>query len=108
MTRHGPFTRVRDGVQVRLKVIPRARRACLDGLVADAEGDERLKLRVTAAPAEGAANEAVTKLLAKALRVPASSIAIVAGAHDRNKTVLIRGDAEALLARLKSIFEELT
>ncbi len=108
MARQGPFTPVKDGVEVRLKVIPRARRACIDGLVTDAQGNERLRLRVTAAPTEGEANEAVTKLLAKSLRVPASSIAIVAGAHDRNKTVLIRGEAGALLARLKSWFEGLT
>jgi uncharacterized protein (TIGR00251 family) len=108
MARQGSFTPVKDGVQVKLKVIPRASRACIDGLVTDAQGAERLRLRVTAAPAEGAANEAVTKLLAKSLRIPASSIAIVAGAHDRNKTVHIRGEPEALLPRLRSMFEELT
>jgi uncharacterized protein (TIGR00251 family) len=105
MARQGPFAPAKDGVQVKLKVVPRASRACIDGLVTDAQGVARLRLRVTAAPAEGEANEAVTKLLAKTLRIPASSIAIVAGAHDRNKTVHIRGEAEALLERLRSMFE---
>jgi hypothetical protein len=108
VTAAGPFRTVHDGIEIKLKVIPRARSASIDGFLTDARGEWRLKLRVTAAPAEGEANEAVTKLLAKALRIPASSIAIVAGAHDRNKTVHIRGDAEALLPRLKSWRKGLT
>ena len=106
--RESPFTAVKDGVRVALRVAPRAAREKIDGIVTDARGTARLRLRITAAPADGEANAAVTKLLAKSWRVPATSIAIVAGAHDRNKTVHIAGKPEALMARLKSWFEELT
>jgi hypothetical protein len=107
MARQGPFTAVKDGVRLKLKVVPRARRTSIDGIVTDADGAARLKLRVTATPADGEANTAVTKLLAKSWRIPARSISIVAGAADRNKIVHIEGEAEALMPRLKSWFEEL-
>lgn len=106
MARQGPFTAVKDGVRLKLKVVPRARRAGIDGIVTDADGAARLKLRVTAAPTDGEANTAVTKLLAKSWRIPARSISIVAGAADRNKTVHIEGEAEVLMPRLMSWIEE--
>lgn len=44
-----------------------------------------LKLRVTAPPADGAANAAVARLLAKALGVPPRDIILVRGATSREK-----------------------
>ena len=38
------------------------------------------RVRVTAAPADGAANKAVLKLLAKTLSVPRSAVTLVSGA----------------------------
>jgi hypothetical protein len=107
-SRLGAFMPIEDGVRVKLRIVPRASHAGVDGLVTDARGEERLKLRVTAAPAGGEANAAVTRFLAKALRIPASSIAIVGGARDRNKTVHIRGEAAALMPRLKAWIEGIT
>ena len=42
------------------------------------------------------------KLLAKAWSVPAGTIGITAGATDRNKTVLVAGEAAALHRRLEN------
>jgi uncharacterized protein (TIGR00251 family) len=47
--------------------------------------DDALRVRVTAPPADGLANRAVTDLLARALRLPASQIALVRGAASRDK-----------------------
>ena len=44
-----------------------------------------LHLRVTAAPREGAANAAVTRLLAKALALPLREVVLVSGAGSRDK-----------------------
>jgi uncharacterized protein (TIGR00251 family) len=41
--------------------------------------------RVTAAPTDGAANEAVTKLLAKSLGLPPRDVVLVSGAASRTK-----------------------
>ena len=47
--------------------------------------DEALWVRVTAPPADGLANRAVTDLLARALGLPASAVALVRGAASRDK-----------------------
>ena len=60
-----------------------------------------LVVRVTRPPADGAANEAVVALLARALRIPPLRIRILRGATARDKLLLFIGlTAEALLARL--------
>ena len=50
-----------------------------------------LKLRVAAAAAEGAANAAVTALVARALGLPRSSVTIAVGATARVKRLEIDG-----------------
>ena len=50
-----------------------------------------MKLRVTAPPVDGAANAAVTRLLARALGVSPSSISVVKGRKAREKIVEVAG-----------------
>ena len=50
-----------------------------------------MKLRVTAPPVDGAANAAVTRLLARALGVSPSSIRVVKGLQAREKIVEVAG-----------------
>jgi uncharacterized protein (TIGR00251 family) len=57
----------------------------------------RLKVRITAPPEKGKANEAVVELLAKTLKVPKSSVEIVSGHTGRIKKVFIKGVDFALL-----------
>ncbi len=65
---------------VTVRVTPRASRDAIskyeDGVV---------HVRVTAPPADGAANAAVTRLLSKALGVPARDVTLVSGASARVK-----------------------
>jgi uncharacterized protein YggU (UPF0235/DUF167 family) len=63
-----------------VRVQPRARR---NEVVVQPDGVFRV--RVTAAPEGGEANRAVTLLLAEALGVPPSRIALVRGATSRDK-----------------------
>ena len=68
--------------------------------------DATLRLRVTAPPVAGAANTAVTRLLAKALGVPSSSISVVRGLQGRTKIVEVRGLAQSeIQSRLAAILE---
>jgi hypothetical protein len=61
-----------------------------------------LRVKVTAPPVEGRANEAVVELLAEGLRVPKSSIRIVAGERAPLKTLEVAGlDAAAVVERLR-------
>src|SRR6266581_1031453 len=50
---------------------------------------EALKIRLTARPAEGRANEALVALLAGALGVPKGSVRVVKGGASRQKAVLV-------------------
>jgi uncharacterized protein (TIGR00251 family) len=67
------------GTLIEVRVTPNAGReqVTLDG--------SRYLIRVTVAPEDGKANKAVTKLLAKALRVPPSRLTLVKGATGRDK-----------------------
>lgn len=69
-----------------MRVQPRASRSEVVGL----HGDE-IRLRVNAPPVDGAANEAVVRLLAERLGVPRSAVEVAAGAAARHKVVLVAG-----------------
>jgi uncharacterized protein (TIGR00251 family) len=51
----------------------------------------KLKIRLTAPPVDGAANEALVKFLADTLSVPKSQVEIVSGHTSREKIVRISG-----------------
>jgi hypothetical protein len=63
-----------------------------------------LLVRVAAPPLEGAANEALLRLLGRELGVAPSAIRILRGAAGREKVLSVRGlTAEAVRARLRSV-----
>ena len=64
-----------------------------------------LKARVSAAPSDGEANNALTRLLAQTLHVAPRDVTLVAGATSRNKRMLIKGDANAIATALERIGE---
>jgi uncharacterized protein (TIGR00251 family) len=59
-----------------------------------------LKIRLTAPPIDGAANEALVKFLAHVLSVPRSHIEIVSGHTSRDKILRINGMDDAEVKRL--------
>ncbi len=66
--------------------------------------DGSLRVRVTAPPVEGEANLAVARLLARALRVAPSAVAVIHGARARDKRVRVAGLDEAeVRSRLASL-----
>jgi len=50
-----------------------------------------LKVRVTAPPVEGMANEALIDLLSRSLRTSRRNVCIVSGLSSRNKMIEVRG-----------------
>jgi uncharacterized protein YggU (UPF0235/DUF167 family) len=79
-------------------VTPRGGRNAIDGWMRDGAGRPMLKARVTAAPADGAANEALITLLAQALGRPRSALRLALGAKSRVKQMEAEGVSEADLA----------
>jgi hypothetical protein len=95
-----PFVAVAGGVRVTLRVTPGASRTGFAGFAETANGGRALKVSVTAIAEDGRANEAVIKFLAKAWRLPKSSLDLVVGATDRNKVIHVSGSPEQLMPLL--------
>jgi len=87
-------------VTIAIRVTPRSARPGIGGWREGADGRRELEIRVAEAPADGAANEAVVKLLAKALRISRGQVTIISGATSRNKRVAIPFEADELARRL--------
>ncbi len=62
-----------------------------------------IKVKVTAPPIEGKANEALIRFLAKEFRISPSCIEIIRGHHSREKTLRISGVARQELDFKKKI-----
>ena len=82
-------------MELDIKVQPKAGR---NGVEVD---DDRVTVRVTAAPEGGKANAAVVALLAKRLKVAKGRVCVVRGHKGRDKRVRIEGITSGeVLARL--------
>ncbi len=75
-----------DGVIVRVKVIPRSSKTAVDGVY-----QGFLKIHLTSAPVENAANKTLISFLARKLKIPKSAVQIVGGAKSREKRLAING-----------------
>jgi uncharacterized protein YggU (UPF0235/DUF167 family) len=95
-----PFRLRRDGIDLFVKLTPKAATDAIQGLDIAADGRCRLKARVRAAPEKGKANAALERLVARILDLPVSAVSLTAGASARLKTLQITGDPKILAARL--------
>lgn len=86
------------GVRFTVRLQPRASTTGIVGVYGDA-----LKIRVTAPPVDGAANEELIKLLGRTFEVPGRSITIVAGSGSRTKVVELEGVTIERVRRLVEI-----
>jgi hypothetical protein len=82
-------------VTLRVRVQPRASRDAIAG-----ERGGALLVRLTAPPVEGAANQALSRLLGKALGLPPSAVEVLRGATGRDKLLRIAGASAGDLRRL--------
>ena len=82
---HKPGQESND-VVLSIRVIPRARK----NEVSDLLDDGRIKIRLSAPPVEGKANNALIKYLASIMGVPEDQIRIIKGNNSRDKLVSIQ------------------
>jgi uncharacterized protein (TIGR00251 family) len=96
-----PWLQVRGAdLLLRVRVQPRASHEGVEGV----QGD-RLRMRVSAPPVEGAANTRVVLVLAELLGIPRTQLTVTRGAKSREKDLLIHGAATRaaeLAARLQA------
>jgi uncharacterized protein len=83
-------------LRITVRLTPRGGADRVDGVGAEGE----LRVRVRAAPADGAANEALLRLLAAELNIARSAVVLERGASSRHKLVrLVDVAAEAVRGR---------
>jgi uncharacterized protein (TIGR00251 family) len=76
------------GVEIDVRVIPRARKTTIDGERADA-----VLVRVAAPPVDDAANEELIRYFAGTLGLPRSAVRVVSGRRGRKKRLALDGAA---------------
>jgi hypothetical protein len=85
-------------VTLSIRIQPRASK---NELVAREGGG--LKIRLTAPPVDGAANEALIRFLADTLSVSKSQVELISGHTSRDKVVRVHGTSEAEAERLLNL-----
>jgi uncharacterized protein (TIGR00251 family) len=75
----------KKGAALAVRVTPRARK----NEIVEVLNDGTVKIRLTAPPVNGKANEALLKFLAEVLEVPVSRLEVVAGATGRDKLISV-------------------
>ena len=73
-----------EGILVNIKIVPNSSK---NDIVPE---DEFVKIKVTAQPVEGKANKALIEFLSKKFKIPKTSIEIVKGETNKEKTLLFR------------------
>ena len=92
-----------DGVLIAIRLTPKGGRDAIDGIETLSDGRAVIKARVRSAPENNEANVALVALLAKALGVSKSMVALEAGATSRLKMLAVQGDSDRLVARLSDL-----
>ena len=87
MNRKFEITDAKRGAAFTVRVVTRAQKNEIVGI----QEDNSLKIRLTASPNEGQANDALVKFLAERLEVPENAIEIVAGRDSRDKWISVAG-----------------
>lgn len=83
-----------DAAEIRVRLQPRASRNEIAG-----ERGGALVVRVTAPPAEGRANDALCRLIAKRVGVGRTRVSVIRGARSRSKLIRVEGLDEAGVRR---------
>jgi uncharacterized protein YggU (UPF0235/DUF167 family) len=95
------------GLRLFVRVQPKASRAGMGGVRTGADGRVRLTAKVRAAPDKGAANTELCALVARALGAPKSTVSVISGATQREKTLWVASDdAQALLDAVTALLHD--
>jgi uncharacterized protein len=81
------------GLRLPIRLVPRGGIDRVEGVV-----DGELRCRVAAPAVDGAANEAIIRLIARELGIPRSAIELLAGAKSRRKVLALPAVAQQAVA----------
>lgn len=81
-----PYKKTRDGILIEVKVEPRSSRKKITGVI-----DNVLKVKLTAPPVDGAANEQLIGIISEETGIKKSGIRIIRGLSSKRKVIEIKG-----------------
>jgi uncharacterized protein (TIGR00251 family) len=88
---------------IAVRLTPKAGRDSIEGITSLSDGRSVLAAKVRAAPDKGAANRALTELIAKELGIPKSAVTVAAGHTARLKQIRVDSDPVTLIGKLKPL-----
>ncbi|MBN9552846.1 MAG: DUF167 domain-containing protein [Alphaproteobacteria bacterium] len=100
------FRQRENGIDLFVRLTPKAALDRIEGVETAADGRSHLKARVRAVPENGAANQALERMMAKALGVPVSAVSVVAGGTSRLKTLRVTGDGAELAKSAEALSKQ--
>ena len=103
MIEGGFYRRLAGGIEMRVRLTPKSARDAVEGVAVAADGRAHLKARVRAVPEKGKANQALIRLMATTLGVPAGDVRLAAGDTARLKTLRVAGEPAEIEARLQQV-----
>lgn len=77
-------------MRITVHLTPKASQNKVEGWTEDVKGEKVLRVKVTAVPESGNANDALIKLLSAFFKVPKSKISLIRGASSRIKYIEIQ------------------
>jgi uncharacterized protein len=101
-----PWKAVAGEIVIMVRATPKSARDAIEGIERLADGSAVLKARVRAAPADGEANDALVRLIARAAAVPPSAVSLVRGGTGRLKNFRLDGDPARIAAALEAAVSE--
>lgn len=81
-----PYKKTKEGITIEVKVEPRSSKKGISGLMGNV-----VKVKLTAAPVDGAANEQLIEVIADATGLRKSAIRIIRGSSAKRKIIEIKG-----------------
>ncbi len=81
-----PYSKTKDGIVIEVKVDPRSSRNEIAGVT-----DKTVRIKLTAPPVGGAANELLIELLAETFGIKKRNVIIMKGESSRHKLIKLKG-----------------
>jgi uncharacterized protein (TIGR00251 family) len=82
-----PFKKTKNGITIEVKVEPRSSQRGIAGVM----GENIVKVKLTAPPVDGAANEQLIEVIAEEFKVRKSQVKVIRGKSSKIKVVEITG-----------------
>jgi uncharacterized protein len=102
-----PWRITETGLDLRVRLTPRASQDHIEGVIETATG-AAVKILVRAVPEAGRANTAVETIVADWLAVPKSSVVVTSGVTSRVKMLTVAGDGLSMAHRLADWLARMT